>query len=310
MTKASQKIKRTIEPIKLRPDEIAFWGRIISKVKDPEEPQDVATKNYVDENAGGGGTTYTAGDNITIQNNIISATDTTYNDFEGTDGTSNGTAGLVPAPSSNQTGKYLKSNGNWEDLYVTNTNIASKTIQTGNLADECISNDKLAENAVTTQEIADAAITTAKIGDNQITADKLASNAVTNDKITNNTIEASKIKFTTYSSSEEEIGKWHDGKTLYRKTYSGTSLSEGSSSWYVKFSDSANLNLINAYGILTTNAGNIVVGQTVWSTTNTIQFTSRVEKSTDTYITFLAAKSSGVTVNAYDITIEYTKTNV
>lgn len=33
--------------------------------------------------------------------------------FSGTDGISNGTAGLVPAPSSSDTGKSLLSNGNW-----------------------------------------------------------------------------------------------------------------------------------------------------------------------------------------------------
>ena len=56
---------------------------------------------------GGGGTTYTAGENITIENNVISATDTTYSDFTGTDGTSAGVAGLVPAPATADAGKFL-----------------------------------------------------------------------------------------------------------------------------------------------------------------------------------------------------------
>ena len=56
----------------------------------------------------------TAGSNITIgENNEISATDTTYSNFTGTDGTSAGTAGLVPAPLATDTDKFLKSNGTW-----------------------------------------------------------------------------------------------------------------------------------------------------------------------------------------------------
>jgi hypothetical protein len=87
---------------------------------------------------GGGGTTYTAGDgiditdntisvdtdtiqekltagsNITISDDTISATDTTYSAFTGTDGTSAGTAGLVPAPATTDAGKFLKADGTWD----------------------------------------------------------------------------------------------------------------------------------------------------------------------------------------------------
>ena len=57
---------------------------------------------------------YTAGNNITIAgNNVISATDTTYSDFTGTDGTAAGTAGLVPAPATTDAGKFLKADGTW-----------------------------------------------------------------------------------------------------------------------------------------------------------------------------------------------------
>ena len=56
-----------------------------------------------------GGATYTAGTNIQISNqNVISATDTTYSDFAGS------THGLVPAVST-QAGKYLKDDGSWDD---------------------------------------------------------------------------------------------------------------------------------------------------------------------------------------------------
>ena len=59
-------------------------------------------------------TTYTAGSNITISDNVISATDTTYSAFTGTDGTAAGTVGLVPAPATTDAGKFLKADGTWD----------------------------------------------------------------------------------------------------------------------------------------------------------------------------------------------------
>ena len=56
----------------------------------------------------------TAGNNITITGNTISATDTTYSNFVGTDGTAAGTAGLVPAPATTDAGKFLKADGTWD----------------------------------------------------------------------------------------------------------------------------------------------------------------------------------------------------
>lgn len=65
--------------------------------------------------SGGGGATYTAGDNIQISDdNVISATDTTYSNFVGTDGVDAGTAGLVPAPAAADVDKFLKSDGTWD----------------------------------------------------------------------------------------------------------------------------------------------------------------------------------------------------
>ena len=60
--------------------------------------------------------TLTAGTNIQISNNTISATDTTYSNFTGTDGVSAGTAGLVPAPATTDAGKFLKADGTWETV--------------------------------------------------------------------------------------------------------------------------------------------------------------------------------------------------
>ena len=61
------------------------------------------------------GTTYTAGTNVQISaQNVISATDTTYSNFVGTDGQTAGTAGLVPAPATADAGKFLKADGTWD----------------------------------------------------------------------------------------------------------------------------------------------------------------------------------------------------
>lgn len=58
---------------------------------------------------------YTAGTNVQINNGVISATDTTYSDFTGTDGQTAGTAGLVPAPATTDAGEYLKADGTWAE---------------------------------------------------------------------------------------------------------------------------------------------------------------------------------------------------
>lgn len=55
----------------------------------------------------------TAGSNVQITGTTISATDTTYSNFTGTDGVDAGAAGLVPAPATTDAGKYLKADGTW-----------------------------------------------------------------------------------------------------------------------------------------------------------------------------------------------------
>lgn len=78
------------------------------------------------------GTTYTAGANITIDaNNEISATDTTYSNFTGTDGVSAGAAGLVPGPTTSDTDKYLKSDGTWATVAAGSANITMTNIDPG-----------------------------------------------------------------------------------------------------------------------------------------------------------------------------------
>ena len=82
------------------------------------EVGDYYTKTQVDTLLDGKQDELTAGDNITIEDEsgalVISATDTTYSDFTGTDGTTAGTAGLVPAPATTDAGKFLKADGTWD----------------------------------------------------------------------------------------------------------------------------------------------------------------------------------------------------
>ena len=58
----------------------------------------------------------TAGTNIQINGNTISATDTTYSAFVGATSSVAGSAGLVPAPTTADPDKFLKGDGTWGDV--------------------------------------------------------------------------------------------------------------------------------------------------------------------------------------------------
>lgn len=77
--------------------------------------------------------TLQAGSNITIEDNTINATDTTYSNFVGTDGETAGTAGLVPAPTTSDGNKFLKSDGTWTPE-TTYSNFAGTDGQTAGTA--------------------------------------------------------------------------------------------------------------------------------------------------------------------------------
>lgn len=57
------------------------------------------------------------GTNLSIDSGtgVLSATDTTYSAFTGTDGTAAGTSGLVPAPAIADANKFLNSDGTWKE---------------------------------------------------------------------------------------------------------------------------------------------------------------------------------------------------
>ena len=64
----------------------------------------------------------TAGTNISINGNTISATDTTYSVMTGASAGTDGASGLAPKPLAGDEGKYLKGNGTWADAPVTSVN--------------------------------------------------------------------------------------------------------------------------------------------------------------------------------------------
>ena len=88
----------------------AGYGIDITSDEISVDDQVIATK----QDLSGKQDTLTAGSNITISDDTISATDTTYSAFTGTDGTTAGAAGLVPAPATTDANKFLKSDGTWD----------------------------------------------------------------------------------------------------------------------------------------------------------------------------------------------------
>lgn len=95
--------------------------------------------------------TLTAGANITIDaNNEISATDTTYSNFTGTDGNTGGTAGLVPAPATTDAGKFLKADGTWDTAGGGGGPTVVQTTGTSTI-------DVMSQNATTSMVYADPA---------------------------------------------------------------------------------------------------------------------------------------------------------
>ena len=112
------------------------------------------TKAATDTLLAGKQDTLTAGSNITIEEEsgtgdlVISATDTTYSAFTGTDGTAAGTSGLVPAPATTDAGKYLKADGTWGTVSAGPTVVQTTGTST---------TDVMSQNATTSMVFTDPA---------------------------------------------------------------------------------------------------------------------------------------------------------
>lgn len=73
-------------------------------------------------------TTYTAGANVSISaQNVISATDTTYSTMTGATSSTAGTSGLVPAPAAGDDTKFLSGDGLWKTVSQYSLPIASSS---------------------------------------------------------------------------------------------------------------------------------------------------------------------------------------
>ena len=88
-----------------------FTTNLSSIFKDVNKQIDIKTSS-VSAEVGTKQDRLTSGDNIKIQNNVISAD---YSTFNGATSTHSGTVGLVPAPQS--PGEFLNSNGDWVEIY-------------------------------------------------------------------------------------------------------------------------------------------------------------------------------------------------
>ena len=90
----------------------------------------------------------TPGENISIVDEsgalVISAQDTTYTAFTGTDGQTAGASGLVPAPAATDAGKFLKADGTWG---TAGGGSGPTVVQTTGTS----TTDVMSQNAVTTE---------------------------------------------------------------------------------------------------------------------------------------------------------------
>lgn len=81
------------------------------------------SKGETDTLLSGKQNTLTAGTNIQIDDNVISATDTTYSAFTGATSSAAGAEGLVPAPAAGDNMKYLSGDGTWKTINASSVTV-------------------------------------------------------------------------------------------------------------------------------------------------------------------------------------------
>ena len=101
--------------------------------------------------------TFTAND---ADDTTIEVSDTTYSNFTGTDGTTAGAAGLVPAPATTDADKFLKADGTWDTAGGGGPTVVQTT---GSSTTDVMSQD------ATTKMIYPQSINSISIGNNNIT---------------------------------------------------------------------------------------------------------------------------------------------
>ena len=141
---------------------------------------------------------------------VTNTGDIIANAFTGATDQADGKGGLVPAPETGDETKFLCGDGTWaevggnvDDVYVNGTSV--------------LDSNKIAQ-ITSYREVTQAeydALPASKESDNVLYCIK--------DKATADTTVAPII----YSEEEQEVGVWTDGKPLYQKSFSGTTLTSG-----------------------------------------------------------------------------------
>jgi hypothetical protein len=105
-----------------------------------------------------------------------------------------------------------------------------------------------------------------------------------------------------YSTTAQNIGTWVDGKTLYRRVFSGNITSVANIISAITLLSSGVSNIINAYGYWRTSSDSntIIVGQSIEGTF------SLVLKGTDSSVSFFSQSPSARSSCPYYVVLEYT----
>lgn len=113
------------------------------------------------------------------------------------------------------------------------------------------------------------------------------------------------INMGTYSTEEQVIGKWTDGKILYRKTYVEFSYIEGEQFDDITFETNTNMDIKRSYGHVVLN------GFKVNLPTPDVGFgaISNVNQNTSGLIYMHRTHGGYGTLQSLAVTVEYTKTN-
>lgn len=111
-------------------------------------------------------------------------------------------------------------------------------------------------------------------------------------------------KLNSYSTEEQVIGKWRDGKTLYKKTYVEFDYIEGEQFDDITFETNTNINIKRSYGRMMLSDFNLTMP------TPDVGFgaISSVYQNTSGLIYMHRTHGAYGTLQSLEITIEYTKT--
>ena len=222
----------------------------------------------------------TPGTNVTIQGDVISATDTTYSDFVGATSQVAGNSGLVPAPTVADKDKYLKGDGTWDGVNSASAVSELTDVNLSNLSDGQILTydaqnqewvnetpgggsgnvDDVNVNGVSVVDANKVAQITSYKELTQSEYDALPASKLTDGVLycikDDGIVEGNKFAPTIYSLDEREIGVWTDSKPLYQKTVEFT-LDATTIGNYVSFNHGiANIDkIVNVNGFVTNDDG-------------------------------------------------------